>query len=193
MKQRYYLLFLFAICFMLSIASCEKTIDVHPIYQIAFKPLESTTFYMVCDSLNDTIKYDTQPFIYSYEKKGLYSSTELQTISLYATIEGDLNKVHLLNMDLNPYGNEVDLLSIVMKFKITNADLTCQNNTNCFLDSFNNDFEINGLTYKQCFSFNYLNSIGILTTALIYSPSVGVLRLISNSNGAIYNRCFECE
>jgi len=192
MKLNYYF-FLLASNLVLVFTSCEKTIDVHPIYQAAFKPLEATSFVMVCDSFLDTIKYDTEMFSYNYEKKGLYSSTELQNISLYASIKGDLNNIHLLNMDLNPYGNEEDLLSIALRFKITNADLTCSNNTDCFFDSFNNDFELNGLTYKQCWFFNYPNSNGDLNTCLIYSPTFGVLRLISGFNGAIYNRCFECE
>lgn len=188
-----YFLFLFAFSSMLVFVSCERTIEIHPIYQAAFKPLEASSFVMVCDSLNDTIEYKTQKFNYSYEKKGLYSSTELQTISLYASIVGDLNNILILNMDLNPYGNEEDLLSIEMQFKILNAGLTCTNNTVCFSNNFNNEFNVNGINYINCWFYNYPNSNGDLATFIVYSPKVGVLRLISGFNGAIYTRCFACE
>jgi len=156
-----YFLFLFAFSSMLVFVSCERTIEIHPIYQAAFKPLEASSFVMVCDSLNDTIEYKTQKFNYSYEKKGLYSSTELQTISLYASIVGDLNNILILNMDLNPYGNEEDLLSIEMQFKILNDGLTCTNNTVCFSNNFNNEFNVNGINYINCWFYTIQTQMAI--------------------------------
>lgn len=191
MKSRN-LSFALTINILLVITSCKKTIDVNTFCVSIFKPLESTRFYMVCDSLNDTIQYDTQLFEYNYEQP-LYSSTEIQSINMDATINGSMNSLKLLRFQLVPEGDNNFLLLINFHFGIVNGDLVCQNNTLCFTDNFINEFELNGIDYKNCWFYNYPSLSGDLTTYLIYSPTFGVLRLTDYSSGAVYRRCFECE
>lgn len=147
---------------------------------------------MVCDSLNDTLKYNTQKFSYSYEK-GLYSSTELQNIRLYATVEGDLEKIDLLSIEVNKPSSGPEFLIVDLNFNIIRIGTNFKNIPEDYSLVFRDNFEFNGSLYEQSWFCENLNNVGDLTTFLVYSPSVGVLRLVDYSNGSIYYRCFVCE
>lgn len=187
--MKYYFSLFLIISLVLGFSSCTDTYDIHPIYPETFKVLESTEFVLVSDSINDTIKYKTEDFKYVYDKSGEIFRAEYQTINLYCTIEGDLDRLNLLKMQLY----DDNSLEIELHFKISNAYLKCLNNTICFTDNFINDFELNGIVYKGCWFYNHTDSNGELMNLLIYSQTFGVLRVVNLGDGTIYNRCFNCD
>jgi hypothetical protein len=180
------------LCFILMLSSCTKTADVHPIFQAAFKPIESTTFFMVCDSLADTIKYETNKLNFSYDK-GIYSSTDWQSISVDASIKDEWQYLNLLSLKVEDYGTGSYELFMNLNLNIASAAHVFQNNPTGFQANFNNSFVLNGTTYEQCYYNIQTGSTGESYTTIIYSPIYGVLRLVDISNGAVYLRCFECQ
>lgn len=177
-------------------SSCrKKTIRVNPIIKHVFKPLESTSFVMICDSLPDTIRYETKA-IRTYYYQPLYSQEEYETSTIYASIK---DKYSYANFTLLTLGFEQlkeddgEMVNLDFHFYESRWNDAFENKTIDFTKKFNKQFILNGVSYDYCYEIERLNSNGDSIKIFVYSFKHGPLQVVSWPQKLVYRRCFECE
>lgn len=174
----------------LALVSCrkEKYKRIHPLFLTAFNVMAESSFVLIDQSQNDSIIFNVSSPQFNYEEL-LYSNVVLENYSLAAStsLSNGSKMQIIITINSNNY------ISILLDFALHKGSVPSPNDSNGFLLAFNDTVTINGIEFDGVLTnvSNY-SSMGQLSS-VEFSPTYGVLRIVSQENGAVYVRCFECD
>ena len=150
--------------------------------------MAESSFVLIDQSQNDSIIFNVSSPQFHYEKL-LYSNVLLENYSLAAStsLSNGSKMQIIINVDSNNF------LSILLDFALHKGSVPSSNDSNGFSLAFNDTVTINGIEFDGVLTnvSNY-SSMGQFSS-VEFSPKYGVLRIVSQENGAAYVRCFECD
>lgn len=173
---------------IISIFSFKKNnIDIHPVYLSAFKLLENTEFIMTNEAVSDTLNYKVGFYKLSYEDVSLIENVNYQTLALECAVDSLFYT--LLSIEVTSEEN----IQVGFNLPSFSRSVTMENSAIGFSMSFNKEFELYGISYQNLLIVNKSGPSEELMPVFYYSPQYGILRIVNNTSGEAFNRCFECE